>query len=97
MGIEMKFSCRAKDGNMELFGDTDKTKDDIAKYFKEIFSCDGKVKFVEQRNKFEIMSVIELNDAAKGKFFIGLVEETEDHKKLANFIREMEAKEKKKK
>ena len=42
------------------------------------------------------MAVIELNDSAFGKFFIGLVEETEDHKKFTSFIREMEAKEKKK-
>ena len=90
MGIEMKFSCRAKDGNMELPSETGKIKEDITKYFKEIFSCDGKVKFVEQRDKFEIMAVIELNDSTYGKFFIGLMEETKDHKRFANSIREME-------
>ena len=44
----------------------------VLEFFKDAFCVDGKVRLV--RGKFKLLSIIELNDSKRGKFFIGRLE-----------------------
>jgi len=52
----------------------DKKKETIDCFVK-VFDVDGKVKMLRlsEHKKFEVVSIIELNDSVRGKFFIAIM------------------------
>jgi hypothetical protein len=69
--------CGLKGSQEQEANKTESQKmEETLNFFRIAFCVDGEAKLIAPNNKFKIDAIVELNDSKRGKFFIGILEET---------------------